>query len=109
MASSCVTLTDATFEEEVLQSEAPVLVDFWATWCGPCLRISLIVDELAKQWEGKIKVGKLDVDENFRTAKRYGIMTIPTLMLFSGGKSVERLMGLLPKAEIERRVKNALT
>ncbi len=102
------TLTDSTFPSFILESTQPVLVDFWATWCGPCLALSPVVEELSKDWEGKITVAKLDVDDNPVTARKYGIMSIPTLMLFKQGRPIERIMGLVSKAEIQKRVKNAI-
>jgi len=91
------TFTDQNFEKEVLESKIPVLVDFWAEWCMPCRMVTPIVDELAREFEGKIKVGKLNVDENPQTASKYGILSIPTLMIFKNGEAVSRLMGVQPK------------
>ena len=93
-------VTDVTFDKEVLQADLPVLVDFWAVWCGPCKMIAPIVDELAGQYDGKLKVLKLDVDENQGTAMNYGVMGIPTLILFKGGKAVERITGYMPKERL---------
>lgn len=90
-------VTDATFETEVLQAKEPVLVDFWAVWCGPCRAVAPIVDELAKEYNGKLKVVKVDVDANVETASRYNILSIPTLLIFKGGKPVEQLVGAAPK------------
>ncbi|MEX2012858.1 MAG: thioredoxin, partial [Candidatus Levyibacteriota bacterium] len=81
-----INFTDANFEQEVLKSEAPVLVDFWAPWCAPCRIVSPIVEELAKEYEGKIKIGKLNVDENAQSAQGFSVMSIPTVILFQGGK-----------------------
>lgn len=102
--SKPIEVTDATFEAEVLKADLPVLVDFWAAWCGPCKMIAPIVEELAKDYAGKLKVCKLNVDENNQTAAQFGIMSIPTLMLFKGGKPVERLIGYMPKAKLVEKI-----
>lgn len=86
-------LTDQSFEKEVLKSDLPVLVDFWASWCGPCLMAGPIIEELAKEYEGKIKVGKLNVDENPKIAEKYGILSIPTVIIFKEGKEIKRQVG----------------
>jgi thioredoxin 1 len=101
--------TDANFDAEVLKSDRPTLVDFWAVWCGPCRAIAPIVEGLAKQWEGKIKVGKLDVDHNQRVAANFGIRSIPTLLLFKDGKVVDQLVGAGPqtKGKLEEAFKKA--
>jgi thioredoxin 1 len=104
MAEGVLNVTDATFEQEVIKSSKPVLVDFWATWCGPCLRLTPIVEELAKENAGKASVAKLDVDENQGTAGEYGVMSIPTLILFKGGKEVDRVVGALPKSELQKLI-----
>jgi thioredoxin 1 len=90
-------VTDTTFDTEVINSTLPVLVDFWAAWCGPCKLIAPIVEELAQQYDGRLKVMKLDVDENQNTAMNFGVMGIPTLILFKGGQAVERITGYMPK------------
>ena len=90
-------VTDNAFAQEVLQSIPPVLVDFWADWCGPCKAIAPIVEELAREYEGRLKVMKLDVDENPRTASTYKVQSIPTLLVFKDGKPAERIVGAVPK------------
>ncbi len=102
MASDAVAaVTDTTFESEVLNSPLPTVVDFWAAWCAPCRAIAPAVEELAKQYAGKVKVVKLNVDENPRTPGRYGIMGIPTLILFKGGQVVDQLVGAVPRPKLE--------
>lgn len=93
-------VTDNTFEQEVLQSTLPVLVDFWAVWCGPCKAIAPVVEELAGEYEGKLKVMKLDVDENPRVPTNYGVQSIPTLLIFKDGHPAERVVGAVPKKMI---------
>ena len=100
--------TDSNFKNEVLESDLPVLVDFWANWCGPCKMIAPIVEELAGELKGKIKVGKLDVDTNPKTATYYGVMSIPTLIFFKDGKVMDQLVGALNKAELKRRIESSL-
>ena len=93
---------DSNFEQKVLQSETPVLVDFWASWCRPCLMLAPIVEELSEDYGGKITFTKLDVDQNPKTASKYGIMSIPTLLLFKNGEPVSHMVGYKPKAELKR-------
>ncbi len=100
-----VKLTDGNFKKEVLESDIPVLVDFWAAWCGPCLMVAPAVEQISKEYKGKIKVGKLNVDEARNTASSYGIMSIPTLALFKKGKVIDKVVGALSKSELEAVVK----
>lgn len=95
-----IILTESNFEEEVLKSDLPVLVDFWATWCGPCMMLAPTVEEIAKEYAGKIKVGKVNVDEAPEIARKYGIMSIPTLIMFKNGKISDKSIGLVPKEHI---------
>lgn len=95
-----LTFTDAAFDQDVLNSEVPVLVDFWAPWCGPCRAMSPTVDAIAAEYAGKVKVGKLNTDENPATAGRFQIRGIPTLLLFKGGQVVEQRVGAMPKPEL---------
>ncbi len=97
-------VTDADFRKKVLESDLPVIVDFWAAWCTPCRLIAPILEELAKEYDGKIKVAKLDVDHNPETPSRYGIMGIPTLILFKDGEPVERIVGYIPKERLLPRL-----
>lgn len=101
---SSIVVTDETFKEQVLKSSLPTLVDFWAIWCGPCKMVSPLVDEIARENEGKLKVMKLDVDENEQTAMQYGVMSIPTLILFKDGKPVERIVGYKPKGDLAKKI-----
>jgi thioredoxin 1 len=101
-------VTDKNFATEVLNANVPVLVDFWATWCGPCLSIGPIVEELAKEFSGKIKVTKLNVDENPGIPSQYGIRGIPTLILFKGGKIVDQIVGAVPKGRVQSMIEKAL-
>ena len=108
MAENIVVLSDANFDNEVGQSDLPVLVDFWAPWCGPCLMVAPVVEKLAEEYKGKCKFGKLNVDENPVTAGRFGIRSIPTLILFKDGQIVHKVIGAVPKETIEEMIKKAL-
>jgi len=99
-----VHLTESNFKQEVLESQIPVLVDFWAAWCGPCKMIGPVVEELAEEFGQKLKVGKVDVDENPGIAGQFGIMSIPTLMFFKNGRVMEQSVGALGKAEIRKKI-----
>jgi thioredoxin 1 len=101
-------VSDATFDQEVLKSEQPVLVDFWAVWCGPCKAIGPIVDDLATSYAGKLKVTKVNVDQNSATPSRYGIRGIPALLLFKDGKVADQIVGFVPKEVIEEKVNRVL-
>jgi thioredoxin 1 len=101
-------VTDSTFEQEVLQATQAVLVDFWAVWCAPCKAVAPIVEELANEYEGKLKVMKLDVDDNPRTAVAYGVQSIPTLLVFKDGKPAERIIGAVPKQVIVDKLQSVM-
>lgn len=103
-----IELSDSNFDLEVIKSETPVLVDFWAPWCGPCRALAPIVEEISTDYEGKLKVGKLNVDENQQVTMKFGIRSIPTLIVFKGGQAVDQIIGAVPKGEIERVVGKAL-
>ncbi len=103
-----VVLTKENFEEEVIKSEIPVLVDFWASWCGPCRALAPIIDKLAEDYHGRVKVGKLNVDDQGEVAMRYRIVSIPTVMIFKGGEMVEKLIGARPYSELADRVEQHL-
>ena len=106
--SNEIQVTDANFEAEVVKSAIPVLVDFWAPWCGPCRMIGPVIDELAKEYAGKVKVCKLNTDENQDTASKYQISAIPTILLFKGGKLAQQLVGLQPKEELKKNLDELL-
>ena len=106
--SETIEFTDSNFEEEVLKSDKPCLVDFWAEWCGPCRMVGPIVEEIAKDYAEKLKVGKLNVDQNGQTAAKYGIMSIPSLLIFHQGKVVEQIVGAAPKKQFVEKIDKIL-
>ncbi len=109
MASDAILeITDANFDQMVLKSDRPVMIDFWAAWCGPCRALAPIVDEVAKQYGGKVVVGKMDVDKNTATPQRYGVRGIPTLLVFKGGQVREQIVGYVPKETIEKALDKTL-
>lgn len=97
-------VTDQTFKEAVLKAELPTVVDFWAVWCGPCKMIAPVLEEIAAEYDGKLQVLKLDVDHNNHSAMQYGVMSIPTLILFKDGQPVERIVGFMPKEKLLKRL-----
>ena len=103
-----IEITDANFTTEVEQSDVPVLIDFWAVWCGPCKMVTPIVEELANEYDGKVKIGKLDVDNNQQTAMKFGIRSIPTLLILKKGSVVDTLIGAVSKGQIEEKLKAQL-
>ena len=105
---SIVHTSDATFDKDVLKHEKPVLLDFWAEWCGPCRMISPALEEISKSLDGKVKIVKLNVDENPKTAQKYNVMSIPTLMLFKNGEMASRQVGAAPKAKLEQWITAAV-
>ncbi|NEQ23129.1 MAG: thioredoxin [Microcoleus sp. SIO2G3] len=106
--SAAVQVTDASFKQDVLESEVPVLVDFWAPWCGPCRMVAPVVDEIAQQYDGQVKVVKLNTDENPNVASQYGIRSIPTLMIFKGGQRVDMVVGAVPKTTLANTLEKYL-
>ena len=101
-------VNDAEFEREVLEADTPVLVDFWAEWCGPCHQIAPSLEAMAEEYDGKVKFVKLDTEENFDTTNQYGVRGLPTLIMFKGGKQVDQIMGSKPKGDLKRFVEKAL-
>ncbi len=108
MAENVMEFDDQNFDSDVLEAGMPVLVDFWAVWCGPCKAIAPIVEEVANDYSGKVRVGKMDVDSNNQVAMRYGIRSIPTLLLFSGGEVVDQVIGNVGKESIESMLSKAI-
>ena len=106
--SKPVTIDDSNFEQLVLQAKTPVLLDFWAAWCAPCLMVAPVVEELAEEYEGRIMFGKVDVDQNPKIASKYGIMSIPTLILFKDGSPISNVIGFRPKAQLKESLDAAL-
>lgn len=100
--------TDANFEQEVIKSDIPVLIDFWATWCMPCLKIAPIIEELSSEYQGKMKFGKLNVEENQLVPQKYGIRSIPTLLIFKNGQVFTQIVGLQPKRNLEEKIREVL-
>ena len=109
MGADVVKLTDGNFDAEVVKSGLPVLVDFWAEWCGPCRLMGPILDELAPAYAGKLKIGKINVDENQETPSQFGVMNIPTMIVFKNGKEIDRIVGAMAKADLQKKVDKALT
>lgn len=109
MAENVIEFNDQNFDSDVLESGTPVLVDFWAVWCGPCKAIAPIVEEIANDYNGKVKVGKMDVDRNNQVAMRYGIRSIPTLLVFNNGEVVDQVIGNVGKESIESMLNKALS
>ncbi len=103
-----IKITDANFESVVLNTDKPVLVDFWATWCGPCITMGPIIEELAKKYEGKVVIGKLDVDQNTRASAKYGIRSIPTILIFDKGKEVHRQVGACTKQDLSTKIEGLI-
>jgi len=101
-----IDITDSTFQQEVLSHPGPVLLDCWAPWCGPCRMVAPVLDQLASEYAGRVKIAKLNVDENPATASRFGVQSIPTMLFFKNGQQVDKVIGALPKSEIERHLKS---
>ncbi len=106
--SNAIDVNDSTFEQEVVNSGGLTIVDFWAPWCGPCRKLGPVLDEVSQEFDGKVKVVKLNTDENLKTAKDYSVSGLPTLLLFKDGKAVERLVGLMPKTTIVSNIEKHL-
>ena len=106
--SDILEVTDDTFEAEIVNSNIPAMVDFWAAWCGPCKMVAPVVEELAQEYDGKIKIAKMDVDQNRQTPAKFGIRNIPTLILFKGGEVAQTIIGAQPKSSIEQELKKLL-
>jgi len=106
--SDLLEVTDETFEKEIMNSDIPAMVDFWAAWCGPCRMVGPVVEELAKEYEGKIKFAKMDVDQNRQTPTKFGIRSIPTLIFFKGGEVARTIIGAQPKSNIDEELKKLI-
>jgi thioredoxin 1 len=101
---SYVTFTDANFQKEVIESDVPVLVDFWAAWCGPCIALGPAIEQLAEEFQGKVKVGKVNVDDNPAVSQKFGVRSIPTILIFEGGQVVDQQIGLAPKSQLAKKL-----
>ncbi len=108
MGADVLKVTDSNFDSEVAKSAVPVLVDFWAEWCGPCRLMGPILDEIAPVYKGKLKIGKLNVDENQDAPTKFGVMNIPTMIVFKGGKEAERIVGAMSKSDLQKKLDKAL-
>ena len=108
MAESVIHVSDSEFDREILKSDKPALVDFWAPWCGPCQKIGPVVEELASEYKDKVKIAKINIDDNRQVAGTYGVMSIPTLILFKGGSVVDKITGLVPKDRLKDLLNKAL-